>query len=86
MIQDAIVICIPFQKSKSMYSGLLIACCLMVSATATPESLPWQDLMDPSRDEGNEESHTIKFHSSEELDDEWQAFKINYGNFIQFYK
>jgi len=54
--------------------SLLIASGLIVLASAAPESLKWQRLVDASRDDD-----AIKIHSSTELDDEWQAFKINYG-------
>lgn len=57
-----------------MQLSLLIASCFLVLASAAPQSLPWQSLMDSSKDD-----NTLKFHSLTELEDEWRAFKINYA-------
>jgi cathepsin L len=59
-----------------MHLSLLIAFSLVVFASAAPEdSLKWQSLTDPIKDDDDK----VKFHSPEELDDEWRTFKINYG-------
>jgi cathepsin L len=68
-------------KFLSMHSCLLIASCLVIVASAAPQHLQWNRLIDASREEegGEEENHGIKFPSLTELDEEWQSFKSNYG-------
>lgn len=63
-----------------MHLSLLCAFCLIVLTSAAPESLQWQSLMESSK-----EDDAIKFHSPAEIEDEWQAFKFNYGKSKSIY-